>query len=374
MDHAETAGKPSAEPPVDVSLPADSSATSFTAAPPTRCTRCRATGPAQLLPSPPCLTTPRSTRFRARRDGHLDQTRGRRQRRVLAGMATSAIGLDPADRRRRRRPSSTWLPAGASGYATATTPVSGGQRRHELSGGAGFVLTLGVAPTVKGSVYKANRTRRQERDSERPDEPGRARARPLIRRSQRSRGSSDWSTVAYGDPGSVTLVRSLSPAGDHHVSPALSLRRRERRSPAARCGSAWRHKIAVSTLSYRLRLPRHLPRQGLRGAGRPSGASVRGVDGRVGNRRLGAWHRISLGGVVRLTYGRTFVTRAFGTPRARRHTTSRSAWRPTSTAPRRLEPGHHRHGALNARPSRHAASSRRYSLPSMVLGGLLEMS
>ena len=46
----------------------------------------------------------------------------------------------------------------------------------------------------------------------------------------------------------------------------------------------------------------------------PAGRYVEVWSDRVGDRRLGAWHRIRIGWRVPLTDGRTFVTRTFGTP------------------------------------------------------------
>jgi photosystem II stability/assembly factor-like uncharacterized protein len=74
-----------------------------------------------------------------------------------------------------------------------------------------------------------------------------------------------------------------------------------------------RHKVSVRTTSFRLHVGNVYRVRGTVSPAKPGGVVEVWTD-RAGNHKLGAWHRIGLGGYVKLTNGTTFITRKFGTP------------------------------------------------------------
>lgn len=290
---------------LDVTLPADSTAGIVYCCSADQVFSLQGSGPLTSLPAPPLATGGSISALALVESATSSRLVAGGTGGWVAGMATGGAAWTT-----QTGGAASDITSLAAGGAICYATAAGGQVERSLSAGAGFTLTLTATPSVKNTTYKAIVTTGAKVTLSGKTNllaPG-----ALILEAKLA-GSTYWNTVAYGDPGATTLARSFSPnrtttyrlrflfAGSTAVT-----------STEVRVGV--RHKVAVSATSYRLRLHAVYRVKGSVAPVAPAGSYVEVWTDRAGNHRLGAWHRISLGGVVRLAQGRTFTTRAFGTP------------------------------------------------------------
>jgi hypothetical protein len=197
--------------------------------------------------------------------------------------------------------------AGPVCYAT----TAAGAVERALNAGRTYVVSLKVSPaTTGGSTYKAILTaggRLSLNGNTTALAPG------VLFVQARPANATSWKTVGIADPGETKVA-----AGD---SPTMNTTYRVRfffaGKPAATSSQARvgvRRKVTVSATSLSRRLHQTYRVRGSVAPKAPAGRYVTVWTDRVANHRLGKWHRISLGGIVRLVNGQTFTTRLFGTP------------------------------------------------------------
>jgi photosystem II stability/assembly factor-like uncharacterized protein len=202
----------------------------------------------------------------------------------------------------------TSLAAAGDGVCYATT--TDGRVERTLSGGATFTLTLRAMPSAKNADYRAIITSGASvalGGSTTILAPG------VLLLQAVPAGETAWQTVAYGDPGATTVSASESPRRTTKYRLRFIFAGATA-ATGAKCPVGVRHKVSVSTTTYRLSRNEIYRVKGSVAPTAPAGRYVEVWTDRVGDRRLGSWHRIRLGWLVLLTDGSTFVTRAFGTP------------------------------------------------------------
>jgi photosystem II stability/assembly factor-like uncharacterized protein len=205
----------------------------------------------------------------------------------------------------------TALAAAGGGVCYATTAAGGVERG--LNAGRQYTFSLAATPAATStSTFKAIVTTGSTvslRCSTTILAPGviLLEARPAY--STRAA----WQTVAYGNPGETALAANDAPiANTAYRLRFLFAGATAATSTELRVGV--RHRVSVTTLSYRVRLHAVYRITGSVAPTAPPGRSVEVWTDRAANHKLGPWHRVSLGGLVSLVQGRTFTTRAFGTP------------------------------------------------------------
>jgi photosystem II stability/assembly factor-like uncharacterized protein len=202
----------------------------------------------------------------------------------------------------------TSLAAAGNGVGYATT--AGGRVERTLSGGARFTLALKTMPSVKNPDYKAIITTGA---SVALSGSTTILASGVLLLQALPARETAWQTLAHGDPGATRLSDRATPGRN------TSYRLRfifagATAATGTKVAVGVRHKVSVSTTSRRLPLHEVFRVRGSVAPTAPAGRYVEVWTDRVGDHRLGAWHRIHVGSRVLLTNGRTFVTRTFGTP------------------------------------------------------------
>ena len=224
----------------------------------------------------------------------------------LAGMATD--GTAWATQTGGGTSDVTALAAGDGGLCYAATAA--GRVERSLSAGRAFTLTLTATPTAPSSTgYKAIVTRGAAVALK-----GKTSilASGVLLLEARSAGVTTWQTVAVGSPGANAVSDSDYPI----TNTTYRLRFMFAGTTAAKGTGVpvgVRHKVRVSSTSITLGRASVYSVSGSVAPAKTGGV-VEVWSDRAGNRKLGAWHRISQGGYVNLANGTTFTTRRFGAP------------------------------------------------------------
>jgi photosystem II stability/assembly factor-like uncharacterized protein len=206
----------------------------------------------------------------------------------------------------------TSLAAADGGVCYATT--AGGRVQRGLNGGWTYTFALTAKPAAPtSSGYKAIVTAGNKVDLRGSTTIP---ASGVLLLEARATGSSARKTVASGRPGASITLSSQTPA--------VNTLYRLRFLFAGKTAAVWpapgrevrvgvRHKVGVSSTSITVR--RGTVYQ-VSGSVFPTkiGGVVEVWTDRAGNRKLGPWHRILVGGYVPLANGSTYATRRFGTP------------------------------------------------------------
>jgi len=292
---------------LDVALPADSALNVLYCCSKRRVFSLRGTGALTPVPVQPSLPAGGAIK-------HLAMAESRARTRLVVGgahgwLAGLVLGGSAWVRQAGGATSPvTSLTAAGGGVCYATT--AGGRLERTLSGGAAFSLGLRTTPNAKDAHYRAIITagaRVALSASTTILAPGTLLLQAL------PAGGAAWRAVAYGAPGATTV--SVSETPDTNTSYRLRFVYAGRTAATGtKVPVGVRRKVSVSSTALRVRLHRVFRVRGSVAPSVPRGHYVQVWTDRAGDRRLGSWHRISVGWTARLTDGRTFVSRAFGTP------------------------------------------------------------